>query len=213
VTSPEQRLLPCDPSDWNERTRQILGGTLEPVEQLEGGDGRKRSAKSSGPLNILHTIAHHPALLEPFLAFSTAIAVRGVLSRRSSELLALRAAWNCRSPFEWAHHVVYARAAGLDAHEIARIGRDADDPGQRGQGDHAGWDDADRELLIAADELHAGQRFSDETWALLRARYDDAQLVEIPFVVGQYTMLSMVANGTGVAVEPGLPELPEPPSR
>ena len=47
----------------------------------------------------------------------------------------------------------------------------------------------------------------------LRARYDDAQLVEIPFVVGQYTMLSMVANGTGVAVEPGLPELPEPPSR
>ena len=64
-------------------------------------------------------------------------------------------------------------------------------------------------MLRAADELHAGQTFSDATWAALRERHDEAQLVEIPFVVGQYTMLSMVANGTGVPVEEHLPPLPE----
>ena len=63
-------------------------------------------------------------------------------------------------------------------------------------------------LLRAADELFASQRFSDATWAELRALYTDAQLVEIPFLAGQYTMLSMVAEGLGVPLEDGLPDLP-----
>ena len=195
MSSEWRRLAPSDPENWSDSTRNVLGGTVAPVAELEG----KAAAADSGPLNILRTIAHHPNLLEPFLGFATALAVRGVLPRRSSELLALRAAWNCRSAFEWAHHVVYARAAGLTEAEIAAVP----------QGPQADvWDAADRELLQAADELHDGQTLSDATWESLRARWNDAQLVEIPFVVGQYTMLSMVANATGVAVEGELPELP-----
>lgn len=190
------RVAPSEASDWSDETREALGGTLGPVAALEGGEAEAHAK----PLNILRTVAHHPTLLPPFLGFSATLAARGVLSRRSSELLALRAAWNCRSAFEWAHHVVYARAAGLDEEAIARIPQGADAPG---------WSDEDRELLRAADELHAGHDWSDDTWRALRARYSDAQLVEIPFVVGQYTMLSMVANATGVAVEAGLPGLPE----
>lgn len=191
-----RRLGPSDPANWSDSTRGVLGATLAPVAELEG----KPAAADSGPLNILRTIAHHPNLLEPFLGFATALAARGVLPRRSSELLALRAAWNCRSAFEWAHHVVYARAAGLSDAEIAQVPRGAKAPG---------WNDSDRDLLEAADELHQVQDLSETTWRKLRARWDDAQLVEIPFVVGQYTMLSMVANATGVAVEEALPPLPD----
>ena len=43
---------------------------------------------------------------------------------------------------------------------------------------------------------------------MLRAHYDDAHLTEIPFVVGQYTMLSMFANGLGVVLEPDYEPLP-----
>jgi hypothetical protein len=64
-------------------------------------------------------------------------------------------------------------------------------------------------LLRAADELHANQDLADETWTALSQTWDEAQLVEIPFVVGNYTMLSMVANATGVPVEDGLPGLPQ----
>ncbi len=149
--------------------------------------------------NILRTIAHHPTLLEPFLGFAATLATRGVLPRRTSELLALRAAWNCGSAFEWGHHAEYAKAAGLDAAEIERV---ADGP------EAAGWSEEDRALLVAADELHRDQDLSDATWERLRARWNEAQLVEIPFVVGQYTMLSMVAKATGVPVEEGLPPLP-----
>ena len=36
----------------------------------------------------------------------------------------------------------------------------------------------------------------------------DARLTEIPFVVGQYTMLSMFANSLGVVLEPDYEPLP-----
>jgi 4-carboxymuconolactone decarboxylase len=148
--------------------------------------------------NMLRAIAHHPRLLEPFLGFAAALA-RGELPRRESELLALRAAWNCRSEFEWGHHALYARAAGLSDAEIAAV---ASGPGA------PGWSDADRELLRAADELHAQQSIGEATWAALASRWNAAQLVEIAFVVGQYTMLSMVAGAIAIPLEDGLPLLP-----
>jgi 4-carboxymuconolactone decarboxylase len=190
------RLEPLTPTEWGERTGQTLSGTVERVSKLEGGD----VPPAEKPLNILATIARHPSLLEPFLAWSATLALQGELLRRDSEMLALRAAWNCRSPFEWGHHVLYARSAGLSDEEIERIARGPESPG---------WEPEDADLLRAADELHAGQDLSLETWARLRPRFSDAQLVEIPFVVGQYTMLSMVANSTGVPVEDGLSPLPE----
>lgn len=193
--SERRRLKPLEPGDWDERTRALLGGTLGPVAKLEE-DG---PAATKGPLNILRTIAHHPRLLEPFLAFAATLAVGGVLPRRDSELLALRAAWNCRSAFEWGHHVVYAQAAGLTEDEILSLSKPADT--------HP-WVDRDRALLDAADELHRAQDVSDATWDRLAGHLDEAQLLEVPFVVGNYTMLSMVANATAVPVEPGLPELP-----
>lgn len=197
MSETKRRLDPLAPADWNEDTRRILTGTVAPVRELEG-----REAKG-GPLNILRTIAHHPHLLEPFLGFAATLSARGVLPRREHEILALRAAWNCRSAFEWGHHAIYARAAGLDDEEIERVAAGADAPG---------WGETERCLLTAADELHAGQDLSDATWAALRERYDEAQLLEVPFVVGQYTMLSMVANATGVPVEGDLPSLPAPPA-
>ncbi|MDH3686054.1 MAG: carboxymuconolactone decarboxylase family protein [Myxococcales bacterium] len=172
------RLRPQEPDEWSDEVREILG---------------------DASLNILRTIAHHAPLLKPFLGFTATLALRGSLPRRESELLALRAAWNCRSPFEWGHHVLYARAEGLSDEMILRVAHEPE---------HASWSGRDRLLLSAADELHRDQQLHDSTWGALRAEFDDAQLVEIPFVVGNYTMLSMVANATGVPLEPGLPELP-----
>jgi alkylhydroperoxidase family enzyme len=192
------RLRPLEPSEWSPEVRRLLGGTLDGVASLEGG-----SREHSRPLNILGTIAHHPSLLGPFLGFAATLATRGVLSRRDSELLALRTAWNCRSAFEWGHHVVYARAAGLGEAEIDRV---CIGPA------HEGWTDYEHLLLQAADELHLEHRIEDETWKKLQEEFDEAQLVELPFVVGNYAMLSMVANATGVPLEEGLPGLPASPA-
>ena len=108
-------------------------------------------------------------------------------------------AWNCQSEFEWGHHLEYALNAGISRAEVDRIpaGPGAD-----------GWSDTDRALLEAADQLHAKQDITDEVWSKLAAQYSDKQLVEILFVVGEYTMLSMVVNASGVELEEGYESLP-----
>jgi alkylhydroperoxidase family enzyme len=134
-------------------------------------------------------LARQPDLLSPFLGWAAALALNGVVSKRDHELLALRAAHNCRSEFEWVEHADYARGAGLTDAEIDAVAQPI--------ADHA-WTDAERALLQAADELHATQNVSDATWARLAAHYDAPALVELLFVVGQYTLLSMFANAAGI---------------
>ena len=105
-----ERIAPLEPHQWSDETRVLFRGTLDKVAEMEG---RAEAREEPKPLNILRTIAHHPRLLQPFLGFAATLAIGGVLGRRESELLALRTAWNCRSSFEWGHHVRYAEAAGL----------------------------------------------------------------------------------------------------
>ena len=141
------------------------------------------------PARTMAVLARQPDLLSPFLGWAAALALNGVLSHRDHEILALRAASNCGSAFEWVEHEEYAREAGLSDDEIARIAQPIDD---------GGWSAAERALLRAADELHADRDVSDATWAELGEHYDAPSLVEILFVVGQYTLLSMVANAAGI---------------
>ena len=190
MSASKPRIVPLEPQDFGEEVQGVLGR----------GDAERRAP------NILRTIAHQPKLLQPFLGFAAALSLRGRLPRRESELLALRAAWNCRSAFEWGHHVLYARTAGLDETEIAAI---ATQSGALPASTGSSWTAQDRALLRAADELHETQNIADDTWQELSEQWDSGQLVEIAFVVGNYTMLSMLANSTQVPLEPGLPPLPE----
>jgi len=130
-----------------------------------------------------------PALLDPFLAWAATLALNGVLSHRDHELLALRVASNCDSEFEWVEHQAYALNAGLSEAEIEAV---------RGAIEDGGWTPAEAALLRAADELAIDCDVSDETWTALSEHYDSSALVEIMFVVGQYTMLSMFANAAGI---------------
>jgi alkylhydroperoxidase family enzyme len=164
------RLGPPDPGSLPTETNELLA-------LASGVDGR--------PLLTIGVLAHNPALVGPFLGWAAALALQGTLPKRDHELLALRTAFCCASAFEWEEHTRYATDAGLTADEIARVrvGPDAD-----------GWDEHERALLRAADELHRDHTVTASTWATLAAVHPADELVEILYVVGQYTMLSMVAN-------------------
>ena len=71
-----------------------------------------------------------------------------------------------------------------------------------------GWTDFDATLLRAADELHADQCISDDTWAALAARYDTQQLIELPMLVGHYHLVAMTLNTLGVQIDDGLSGFP-----
>jgi alkylhydroperoxidase family enzyme len=139
------------------------------------------------PITIA-VLAPQPALLKSFLGWAAALALHGGLPKRDHELLALRASHNCGSRFEWDEHAAFARNAGMTDREIDAVAHGPDT---------AGWDPNERALLTAADELNATGTITPTTRDELSAHYDAAALAEIVYVVGQYTMLSYVANAFG----------------
>jgi alkylhydroperoxidase family enzyme len=149
-------------------------------------------------MNIFATLVRHPRLFRRWLPFG-GVLLTGKIPFRDRELLILRTAVRCRSPYEWAQHVRLAREAGLVDAELERVkaGPEAD-----------GWAPFDAVLVRAADELHDDARLSDATWAALAERYDDRQLIEVPMLVGQYHAVAYSLNSLGVQVEdwaePGL---------
>ena len=64
-----------------------------------------------------------------------------------------------------------------------------------------GWTPLERAILQAVDELHRDAFISDATWKALAAHYDEKQLIDLVFTVGQYTMVSMALNTLGVQIE------------
>jgi NAD(P)-dependent dehydrogenase (short-subunit alcohol dehydrogenase family)/alkylhydroperoxidase family enzyme len=165
-------------------------------------DAVARVGAVANPLPTLTLIAHQEALLEPFLVWARAIGLGATLSRRTSELVALRTAYLCGSGFEWHEHSNYARAYGMSDDEIAAI---ASGPGA------PRWDAADRAALQAADDLHRTATVSDATWAALTAHFTTADVVELVLTAGQYRLLSGLANAAGVLEGAGsLPDGPRP---
>ena len=152
------------------------------------------------PQNLFRTLARHRELFRVWGEFGRVV-LNSQLPARDRELLVLRSAWLTQGRFEWAHHEPLARSLGITAEEIQRIVAGPEEPG---------WDELDATLLRAVDELHETGRLSDATWAVLRPRYDDEQLIEIPVIVGQYHLVAYLTNSLGIAPSDRLPSLPTP---
>ena len=172
------RIPPLAEADRDEQATELLAQAGGPA---------------AGATHIFSTLVRHPGLFRKWLPLGGKL-LAGKLPPRDRELLILRTGWNCRSDYEWAQHVRIGKRVGLTGDEIARV-RSADGP------DAAGWSAFDATLVRAADELHADACLSDITWAALSERYDEAQLIEVPMLVGHYHMVAFALNSLGVQVE------------
>jgi 4-carboxymuconolactone decarboxylase len=139
-------------------------------------------------------LVRHPELFRHFLPFGGHLLRDGRLPARVRELLILRTAYHTRAGYAWGRHVPLARDAGVTDEEIRRVGAGPD---------AQGWTPADAHLLRAADELHRDARLSAATWSALAADHDEAQLIEIAMLVGQYHMVAFFLNSAGTRLEPG----------
>lgn len=176
------RIPPLDPADRDERAQTLLQGT--------GAVGAE--------LNIFSTLVRHPDLFRRWSPFGGTLLLAGTLPSRDRELLILRTAWNNGCEYEWGQHLRIARDTGL-TDEIDRVTEGPSAPG---------WDPFDAALLQAADELHRDSVISDDTWARLQERYDERQLIEVPMLIGHYTLLAFTLNSLGVQREEGVPGMP-----
>ncbi|MEE2778722.1 MAG: carboxymuconolactone decarboxylase family protein [Acidobacteriota bacterium] len=178
------RIAPLEDADWPEEAAEL-----------------KERFASSGPggdrmLNIFRTLGYHPDLLRRWLVFGNHVLMKSTLPPREREILILRIGWRCQAEYEWGQHVAISRELGMTDEDFARIvaGPNAD-----------GWDPFEAALVRTVDELHTDAMVSDTTWAALAERYDTRQMLDVLFAVGQYNMVSMVLNSTGVQLDEGIP--------
>src|SRR5579872_4237814 len=99
------RIPPLTPNDQDEAARELLA---------------LASAPGAPAANIFTTLVRHPGLFRKWLPFGGKL-LAGKLSARDRELLILRAGWRCHSSYEWGHHVLIARGAGITDEEIERV--------------------------------------------------------------------------------------------
>lgn len=155
---------------------------------------------SGDPLNIFGVLGNHPDMLKRWLVFATHVLSKNSLSPRDRELLILRTGWNCRSHYEWGQHVVIARQCGITDDEIDAV--------KTGPG-ATSWSSHDRALLTAADELHEHQSLSDHSWSALTDAYSTEQVLDVIATVGNYHLVAMFLNSTGVPLDEGVPDEPD----
>ena len=147
-------------------------------------------AKGHEHLNFARMLVNHPALYKVFVPFGEKMMRGSELPTRDREILLLRTLELCGEGYEAPHHVAIARAAGLTDAEIeaARTGG-------------TGLVAFDRALVKAAEELVGEHCLSNATWAKLSERYSRVQMIDLVFLVGDYTMLSMVTSSLGMQIE------------
>ncbi|MEW6207116.1 MAG: carboxymuconolactone decarboxylase family protein [Acidobacteriota bacterium] len=180
----EPRIAPLSEAEWSEEVREIL----EPARQ----QGRL--------LNIFTTLAHHPKLFRRWMTFGGQLLFKSTLPPREREMLILRISWLTRGEYEWSHHVLLGKQAGLSDEEIARIRE-----GPMAQG----WTIFDAVLLRSVDEMHRNNFISEQTWKILSTRYDNQQMIDLLFTIGHYHLLAGVLNSLGVQLDDGVDGFPQ----
>jgi 4-carboxymuconolactone decarboxylase len=143
---------------------------------------------------IMFTMIRYPAVWQRLMDLT--IEIQGpdaVLDVRDRKLAILRTGWLCQAPYEFGEHVNQAKHAGFTTEEIDRIiiGSSARE-----------WDQHERAILQAAEELHDNAMVSDPTWAQLSKRLSDHQLVELLILIGQFAATAYFQNALRLRLEP-----------
>jgi alkylhydroperoxidase family enzyme len=167
-------LKPLLPGDWDP--------ALAPIVDDMGGQ----------PLAVHGLMANHPELLKSWWDLRNYTVAGGELSQRQAELVILRVAWHMQNWYEWGSHVERAMAAGLMQDEIERV-KDGPDAGD--------WEESERVLLIAVDELMAEKRLGPASLVALRENYSERQLLDIIVTQGTYVILGCMLNTWDVALD------------
>jgi alkylhydroperoxidase family enzyme len=189
MTTP--RIPPLPPDRWSDEQRAILTADL--------GESSPLGAARLGDLSLFTTVARHERVFRSWLMLGRDLVMRAALPFADRELLILRTAWNCRSEYEWGQHVRIATRGSVERALIDRVpaGPAAD-----------GWSQRQALLLSAADELSGTSRITDATWRGLEGHLGEAELLELPMLVGFYRLVAGVLGALAVPPEPGLEPLP-----
>jgi len=151
-------------------------------------------------LNIFRTLFHRPATAKAISDLLLSLLLNAALSHRLRELVIMRIGWVTGCDYEWTQHWPIAQNMGgctPDELLAVRAWRGAE-----------GFDEADRAVLAATDEMLDTGKLSDESWARCHAALGRDACVDLVAAIGTWSMISTLARGLGVKLEEGVASWP-----
>lgn len=185
------------PADVVAREAEIIGAPIRiaplPDDEL-GSEVRELVRRIGNTLGLeapetlttyFAVLARHPDLFRLQLETGIFLFSGSAIPPRERELAVLRTAWLAGAPYEWCQHVLIAREHGFTETDTdrVRLGAEAE-----------GWTSHEAAILRAVGELFERQMISDANWAALAQTWNEAQLIELPCLVGQYLGVAMLQN-------------------
>ena len=147
-----------------------------------------------------------PGMADPAQRLGAFLRFRSVIPPRLKELAILFTARRWDAGFEWSVHAKLALEAGLPRSVVEAIGRGAAPE----------LADEDEKLIYrACREMYDTSRFSDETFAALKALLGPQGVAEFAGLLGYYALVSITLNAFEIPAldDDTVPELAPQPSR
>ena len=159
------------------------------------------------PLKLFRTVAHNRHILDKLRSTGSYLLNFGTLDPADRELVIQRTCARCGCEYEWGvHAAVFGAQVGLTGDKLAATVTVAP------YDDDSPWTEREALLVTFVDELHDNANVSDRTWTALTEHYDEAQLVELVALAGQYHAVSFMANALGVEREDAAERFPPAPN-
>jgi 4-carboxymuconolactone decarboxylase len=150
---------------------------------------------SRPPLALFRTLLRNFEAGDRIRPLGSYLLTKGTIPPRERELVIHRVTARLGAEYEWGVHAsIFGRALGLGDEWID--GTAAQHP------DAATFDGREHLLVRLVDELVDTAHVSDSLWSELAAGWSEAQLIELLMLAGWYHLISFVANGLRIDLEP-----------
>ncbi len=179
--------------DRNEAAKEVQATTRRLLRGIAGPDRALPDMPVEAIPEIMFTMCRFPDLWQSLMDVTVQLqGPNSKLDTRDRKLAILRTGWLCQAPYEFGEHVEQARRMGFSELEIDQVVKGSA---------AAEWNDHERAVLRAVEELHESSMVSDETWAQLSKKMNDDQLFELLVLVGQFTATAYFQNSLRLRLE------------
>jgi len=169
---------------------------LAPVEQALSVARAIGAPEVMATRNAFRTLSNNATMAQGVFTHLTTLLNKNTFSTRLRELAIMRIGWVTGSEYEWTQHWRVATTAGIPADDILAV---------RDWKNSQRMTAADQAVLTATDEMLAGGKISDATWAeCCRHVPTAAEQVEMVVCIANWIMFSNILRSLEIPVEDGV---------
>ncbi|MCP5035384.1 MAG: carboxymuconolactone decarboxylase family protein [Actinomycetia bacterium] len=164
-------------------------GVAEQIEKWKAGSQLETP-------EIFEAFHIHPGLASRTGALGAGFLGHNLMSTRDREIVIDRVTGKYGAEHEWGlHATIFGSAVGLSEQQL-----DSTMTGPASSPDL--WSPDELRLMEVVDELAESADLGEESWAFLRERYDDKQIIEFIVLVGWYRTVSSMCNVLRIPAHP-----------